>query len=72
MGVLIVDDQAPFRRAAKMVMAATPGFDVIGEAEITNPEAMRAYGPMIVAAVKHVARSLSREMGAGRVSARGG
>ena len=32
-GVLIVDDQAPFRRAAKMVMAATPGFDVIGEAE---------------------------------------
>ena len=32
-GVLIVDDQAPFRRAAKMVLAATPGFDVIGEAE---------------------------------------
>jgi two-component system invasion response regulator UvrY len=32
-GVLIVDDQAPFRRAAKMVMAATPGFEVIGEAE---------------------------------------
>jgi two-component system, NarL family, invasion response regulator UvrY len=32
-GVMIVDDQAPFRRAAKMVMAATPGFDVIGEAE---------------------------------------
>jgi two-component system invasion response regulator UvrY len=32
-GVLIVDDQAPFRRAAKMVMAATPGFDVVGEAE---------------------------------------
>jgi uncharacterized protein (DUF1330 family) len=25
---------------------------VIGEAEITNPEAMKAYGPMIVAAVK--------------------
>ncbi len=32
-GVMIVDDQAPFRRAARMVMAATPGFDVIGEAE---------------------------------------
>jgi two-component system invasion response regulator UvrY len=32
-GVLIVDDQAPFRRAARMVMAATPGFDVIAEAE---------------------------------------
>ena len=25
---------------------------VIGEAEITNPEAMKAYGPMIVAAVR--------------------
>ena len=33
-GVMIVDDQAPFRRAAHMVLAATPGFDVIGEAEI--------------------------------------
>lgn len=32
-GVLIVDDQAPFRRAAKMVIAATPGFDAMGEAE---------------------------------------
>ena len=32
-GVLIVDDQAPFRRAARMVMAATPGFEVVGEAE---------------------------------------
>ena len=31
--VLIVDDQAPFRRAAKAVVAATPGFDVVGEAE---------------------------------------
>jgi DNA-binding NarL/FixJ family response regulator len=30
---MIVDDQAPFRRAARMVLAATPGFDVIGEAE---------------------------------------
>jgi two-component system invasion response regulator UvrY len=32
-GVMIVDDQAPFRRAARMVLAATPGFAVIGEAE---------------------------------------
>lgn len=31
--VLIVDDQAPFRRAARAVMAATPGFEVVGEAE---------------------------------------
>src|SRR5207244_3669584 len=28
--VLIVDDQAPFRRAARMVVTATPGFDVVG------------------------------------------
>jgi DNA-binding NarL/FixJ family response regulator len=32
-GVLIVDDQAPFRRAARAVVAATPGFEVVGEAE---------------------------------------
>ena len=32
-GVMIVDDQAPFRRAASMVIGAMPGFEVIGEAE---------------------------------------
>ena len=32
-GVLIVDDQAPFRRAAHTVVAMTPGFEVVGEAE---------------------------------------
>ena len=31
--VLIVDDQAPFRRAARAVLTATPGFEVVGEAE---------------------------------------
>jgi two-component system invasion response regulator UvrY len=31
--VLIVDDQAPFRRAARAVIAATDGFIVVGEAE---------------------------------------
>ena len=31
-GVLIVDDSAPFRRAARAVVAATPGFMVLGEA----------------------------------------
>ena len=31
--VLIVDDQAPFRRAARAVIMATPGFEVAGEAE---------------------------------------
>jgi DNA-binding NarL/FixJ family response regulator len=31
--VLIVDDQAPFREAARMVVEATEGFEVIGEVE---------------------------------------
>jgi two-component system, NarL family, invasion response regulator UvrY len=31
--VLIVDDQAPFRRAASAVVKATPGFEAVGDAE---------------------------------------
>ena len=31
--VLVVDDQLPFRMAAKTVVRVTPGFEVIGEAE---------------------------------------
>jgi DNA-binding NarL/FixJ family response regulator len=31
-GVIVVDDQAPFRRAAKAILAATPGFDLLAEA----------------------------------------
>ena len=31
--VLIVDDQAPFRNAARTVVGLTPGFEVVGEAE---------------------------------------
>lgn len=31
--VLIVDDQAPFRRAAQAVVAATPAFEAVAEAE---------------------------------------
>jgi class 3 adenylate cyclase/DNA-binding response OmpR family regulator len=31
--VLVVDDQAPFREAAKLVVDATEGFEVVGEAE---------------------------------------
>jgi DNA-binding NarL/FixJ family response regulator len=31
--VLIVDDQEPFRQAARMVVEATDGFEVVGEAE---------------------------------------
>jgi DNA-binding NarL/FixJ family response regulator len=38
--VLIVDDQAPFRRAARAVVSATPGFEVVGEAE-SGEEAVR-------------------------------
>jgi two-component system, NarL family, invasion response regulator UvrY len=29
---LLVDDQQPFRKAARAVLAAMPGFDVVGEA----------------------------------------
>jgi two-component system invasion response regulator UvrY len=32
-GVMIVDDQAPFRRAAHMVIGAMSGFEIVGEAE---------------------------------------
>ena len=31
--VLVVDDQAPFRRAARAVCSVTPGFSVAGESE---------------------------------------
>jgi DNA-binding NarL/FixJ family response regulator len=31
--VLVVDDQAPFRAAAKRVVAMSEGFDVVGEAK---------------------------------------
>jgi two-component system invasion response regulator UvrY len=31
-GVLVVDDRAPFRRAAKAILAATPGFGLVAEA----------------------------------------
>jgi len=31
--VLVVDDQAPFRRAAQAVLAVTDGFEVVGNAE---------------------------------------
>ena len=31
--VLIVDDQEPFRVAARMVVDITDGFEVVGEAE---------------------------------------
>jgi DNA-binding NarL/FixJ family response regulator len=39
--VLIVDDQEPFRMAARMVVEATDGFDVVGEVE-TGESAVEA------------------------------
>ena len=39
MSVLIVDDQAPFRSAARTVVTLAPGFEVLGEAE-TGEEAV--------------------------------
>lgn len=41
--VLIVDDQEPFRTAARAVVAATEGFRVVGESE-TGEDALEAVG----------------------------
>lgn len=41
--VLIVDDQAPFRAAAKAVLRATPGFEVVGDAK-SGEEALEQVG----------------------------
>jgi DNA-binding NarL/FixJ family response regulator len=48
--VLIVDDQEPFRMAARMVVEATDGFDVVGEAETgeASVEMARALEPDLV------------------------
>lgn len=49
-GVVVVDDQAPFRRAARAVVAATTGFELVGEAR-TGEEAVRlaqSLGPDLV------------------------
>jgi two-component system invasion response regulator UvrY len=32
-GVVVADDQAPFRRAAKAILGATPGFGLLAEAD---------------------------------------
>ena len=47
--VLAVDDQAVFRRAARDVIAATPGFELVGEA---------ACGLEALTAVEHLAPDL--------------
>lgn len=48
--VLIVDDQEPFRMAARMVVEATDGFDVVGEAETgeASVEMARDLAPDLV------------------------
>jgi DNA-binding NarL/FixJ family response regulator len=48
--VLIVDDQPPFRRAARSVVARLPGFQVVGEAETgeDSVEFVRALQPDLV------------------------
>lgn len=48
--VLVVDDQAPFRAAAKAVVGMTPGFEVVGEAR-SGEEALaqvEALAPRVV------------------------
>jgi DNA-binding NarL/FixJ family response regulator len=48
--VLIVDDQEPFRLAARMVVEATDGFEVIGEVETgeASVEAAKELDPDLV------------------------
>ncbi|MEX2420380.1 MAG: response regulator transcription factor [Actinomycetota bacterium] len=48
--VLIVDDQEPFRTAAKMVVDLTDGFEVVGEAETgeASVEMASALSPDLV------------------------
>lgn len=43
--VLVVDDQAPFRVAAKSVVSLTPGFSVVGEAR-SGEEAVDRVGQL--------------------------
>jgi DNA-binding NarL/FixJ family response regulator len=44
-GVLVVDDQVPFRRAARAVLARADEFELVGEAE-TGEEAVALAGDL--------------------------
>ena len=44
-GVLVVDDQVPFRRAARAVLERVDGFELLGEAE-TGEEAVVLAGDL--------------------------
>lgn len=48
--VLVVDDQAPFRSAARLVVRATRGFEVVGEARSGEEalEQVERLGPHLV------------------------
>jgi DNA-binding NarL/FixJ family response regulator len=48
--VLIVDDQEPFRAAARLVVEATDGFEVVGEVETGEEsiEAARELAPDLI------------------------
>ncbi len=48
--VLIVDDQEPFRLAARLVVEATDGFDVVGEVETgeASVEAAQSLSPDLI------------------------
>ena len=50
MQVLIVDDQEPFRAAARLVVEATDGFEVVGEVETgeASIEAARELVPDLI------------------------
>ena len=44
-GVLVVDDQAPFRRAARSVIQGLDDFEIVGEAE-TGEQALAMAGDL--------------------------
>jgi DNA-binding NarL/FixJ family response regulator len=76
--VLIVDDQAPFRRAAELIVEATDGFEVAGVVSTgeTAVEAAQALRPDLVVMDVHLpgidGPEATRRILAGRPAAFGG